>query len=181
MKKNILACALVLFLAACNSAPKPEMPCPEAGLMPNADVTLVRKDTSAGFDASNVAVKARFGNYRGACKIARQGGIDYTLEMDIMVSKPVADQGPAVQKLPYFIAVLSPDEQILSRNAFETKAEFNNWGQARLRDKHVVNVPESDPVKASKYKIVAGFILSPEELEYNRDKTAGARQKTEKK
>lgn len=178
MKKNILVCTLLagtvaLMLTACSSDPKPELPCPTAGLLQDADAVSFKKDTTATLSPANVAVKARFGSYRGGCKVARGGGIDYTLELDIMISKADAEAPPATQNLPYFIAVLTPDERVISRTTFETTAEFNNWGQARLRDSQDVHVPENDPAAAAKYKIVAGFVLSPEQAEYNRAKRAG--------
>ncbi len=168
MKKTILTIGLCGLLAACNAMPakKAEMPCPSAGLLPRADTITLRQDPSQGFDAGNVAARARFGNYRGSCRVNAKGGIDFTVQYDIMVSKSPQNTNKT-QELPYFIGVLTPDDDIVRRDAFVTKIEYNDKGEGRTQDTHVVNIPVNDSAAAAKYKVVTGFILTPAQRDFN--------------
>lgn len=178
MKKTILAALLALSLTGCTGAQKPRdyIACPSVGLLPRADSITVRKDPSGGFESSNVAARASFGAYRGACRKDPKGGIEYTIQFDIMVSRAPGNENTHKQELPYFIGVVTPDDDIVQRDGFITKIEYNSKGVGKTSDTHTVRIA-ADEATAAKYKIVAGFILTPDEFEYNHDRSSNLKSK----
>lgn len=177
MKKTILAALLALSLTGCAAAQKSGnyITCPSVGLLPRADAITVRKDPAGGFEASNVAARASFGAYRGACRKSPKGGIEYTLQFDIMVSRAPGNTAYK-QELPYFIGVVSPDDDIVQRDGFITRIEYDSKGVGKTSDTHTVKIA-ADETAAAQYKIVAGFILTPDEFEYNHDRSSNLKSK----
>jgi hypothetical protein len=71
--------------------------------------------------------------------------------------------------LPYFVALLSPEENILQRQAFTVAVEFEDNGIGAVTEEHTIKIPlATGEDGAYKYKVVAGFIMSPEQLAYNK-------------
>lgn len=176
-KKILMAMLVALSLTGCSSVQKPadSLVCPSVGLLPRADNITVRKDASAGFESANLAAKASFGAYRGACRKDPKGGIEYTLQFDIMVYRAPGNTA-STQELPYFIGVVDANDGIVQRDGFVTKIEYNTKGVGKTSDTHTIKVA-ADEATAPKYKIIAGFILTPDEFEYNHDRSSNLKSK----
>lgn len=77
--------------------------------------------------------------------------------------------GQANYTYPYFLAVVTPDGKILSKDVFALSMIYEN-GQITFRrqDKLRQVIPFVAGKDASQYKIMIGFQLSEDELAYNR-------------
>lgn len=179
--------AAVMLLAGCAGQSKdPGVSCPETGILQDAnDITVFNDEKAQGIE--NVIASARLANYGGGC-VWRDGQVDFALMIDFQAVQGA--EGKALKRFdfPYFIAILSPDEQVLQRQSFSTTVPFDNKRQAAaavdasrtqavylggagtMREEHRLRLPVQDRASASQYKVVIGFELSPEQLAFNRDK-----------
>ena len=185
-RTGIFASLAALLLAGCTGTPKDAgVACPITGILQDAnDITVFKEGESQGIE--NVVSSARLANYGGGCAW-RDGQVDFALMIDFQ-----AVQGAEGKKLkrfdfPYFIAILSPDEQVLQRQSFSTTVPFDNkrqsaaavdssrtqavylGGAGTMREEHRLRLPVPDRASAPQYKVVIGFELTPEQLAFNRD------------
>lgn len=171
MKKLALSLLALLTLAGCAYFKKDEGPafiCPQIGLVEQAD-------RMALMTGSEVAVNGIISNYRGACKPNKsKSSVDFDIEVDFSASKGPAATGLKEQSFPYFIALLAPDETILQRQAFTTTVEFTDTGAGLKTEQHHIGLPLENLSNAKDYKVVIGYALTPEQLEFNHAKAAEA-------
>lgn len=180
--KNIVFATAVLALGACAM---PMMggesaPCPAVGILPEAEkVTFfdgtTTDDLKPNHGEKHITTMARFGGYRGNC-VLKNNKLQFSLDVDFSGQRGKSGGALNEQGLPYFVAVLGPDEKILQRDAFQTAVLFNDAGQGVAREKHMINLPLDPNIKDAKEAVVAavksqrvimGFILTPEQLDYN--------------
>lgn len=148
-------------------------PCPTGGpLVDAASVTHF----SSGHVAGNIIVQGEMGAYGLACKV-RDGQVEVRFDLTVLGER--GPKGPDLKyfDFPYFIAILNPQEEILQRQAFSSRVTFDNTGAAGMTpsvERHSLTfaLPEGD--SAGRYKIITGFDLSPDALEYNRQRLRGA-------
>lgn len=167
MKKAFLIFGFLL-LAGCSTAGKdaPPLICPDTGLMSGADTIVVFPQEIEKPADADVTAEAQIRNYRGGCKIARKGGVDFELELDFAGRRGANGAVLQEEEYPYFIAMLAPDETVLLRESFVTKIEFDEKGQGASTEKHSLHVPGA-PAMAGGYKIAIGFSLTPSQLALN--------------
>lgn len=166
MKKALFLFVIVAGLAGCTSAGDQETAsCPRMGLLRDADKILYFKDDTA----QAVVATGGLVNFSGGCTVTKNGKIVYTLNLDFAAERAVGETGKKLE-LPYFIAVLSPDEAVLQRQRFSTTISFDENGHGLSTEEHELKIPGSDLSAASRYEITAGFELTPAQLEANRSK-----------
>ena len=166
MIRKFCALIVVAFLAACaNSAPPP--PCPAAGLLPGASALPVFADMAAP-DSSDIKVQAEILNFRGGCKVRRDGTQEFILEIDFRALLSEKHKDMKGLSLPYFVAVLASDEKLLQRERFKIKHEFDNTGLSVVTEEHVITLPGKTAETAGDFKIAFGFELTSAQLDYNR-------------
>ena len=181
----IASLAAALLLAGCMGKPKDDsVPCPETGILQDAGEITVFKD-GAGQTVENVISSARLANYSGGC-VYRNGNVEFVLNLDFE-----AVQGTQGDKLkhfnfPYFIAILSPAEEVLQRQSFSTTVPFDNkrqgaavvdgsrtqavylGGAGLMREEHRLRLPVANRDAVRQHKVVVGFRLTPDQLAFNR-------------
>ena len=174
--RHILCILLtVSLLAACNgnsgrvsSVPR----CPDTGLLREADSMIFLNPVSTE-DKPVIDVKGFFGSYRGACQPSRRGGMDFVLEFDFLAERSLEGADIESIDLPYFVAVVAPGEEIVSRESKKVTIDFSKLNQGKETEKHRLYIPVRDIRDAWKYRVVAGFELSPAQYEYNMKVIAG--------
>ena len=172
--KNMRFIALIMLalLAGCAAFNKPaeEFACPKTGVIEEAaNMTLLSP-------AGNEMATARLRGFEGNCSFKNNDIATVNLQVPLFAQKGVDGGELKGVEVPYFIALLSPDEQILQRQAFNAKIDFNNTEAGQSTEEHVVKIPVTGPGDAYKYKIVIGLALSPEQLEYNRARNVPAKE-----
>lgn len=182
MKRPVMTLALslccLLALSTCDvssrmskslfgsEADKPQQPpCPEAGIMPEANTIPLLQD---GETPDDVAATGFLGRLTGACNFDKAG--EAALEIKIGFAAQKGPKGAKLKKaaLPYFIAVLGPDESVLQRAAFSTKVDFDNEATGVTFEEHDLRVPVPTKEQAGAYKVVVGFELTPAQLAFNK-------------
>lgn len=156
-------------LAAAAAPAGPVISCPETGMMMDATEMPIFVDGQGKPQAADIAAIAYTGNIRGGCNFDTPGQAEMELKLTFSVRKGPRGQGLEKMHLPYFIAILSPDESVLQRKAFSTKVDFDNEETASTTEEHDLRVPVPSREEAGKYKVVAGFQLTPEQLAFVRE------------
>lgn len=155
---------LAALLSGCSSKILLDPICPQTGFIDKANtITYLAPGTT------DIVVKGSIKSYSGECKFKdkKTNTVDVSLTLPFIAQRGKAGATLKDYELPYFIAVLSPDEQILQRSAFTTKISFNNDGVGSSTEDHVIEIPLPSRTEAGKYKVVIGFALTPEQYKYN--------------
>jgi hypothetical protein len=175
MKKLFILTAL-LALGGCTSGREAAFDCPVTGFMDKADSAAFFATPAKEPGPEDVGVYAALKNLRGECRLTRKGGAEVDVNFDVVAQKTARGQGIARQNLSYFIAVLDADESILQRAQFYTAVDFGADGKGKGKtapgsglttQEHTVKIPLAAPAEAAKKRVVIGFTLAPEQLEFN--------------
>ncbi len=179
--RNLLICLTVLLLAGCTAAANmvglgekkaPEYSCPGTAVVFGADIIPVFAPGSpAKPEPANLASTGVWGRYQGDCSYHDKANeVAFNLNLNFQAQKGPMGQKLKKQNLPYFVAVLSPEDKILQRTEFSTTVDFDNSPAGTSTEQHSIRIPVSGKATAGKYKLVFGFILTPRQLNYNREK-----------
>ena len=142
-----------------------EFSCPKTGFVePASTVTFLAPD------GKNIVMKAALQGFNSDCSFKNKDTAEVALTLPFAARRGVAGMTLQNKELPYFVAVLSPEEKILQRQAFATTIDFDNTGNGSSTEEHVIKIPLTAPEDAYKYKVVIGFALTPDQLQYNKEK-----------
>jgi hypothetical protein len=167
----VLAAVLAASLAGCGSSGPAPLPvaCPNPGLLADgADLTRYRPGPVR--DLTTLEFDARLAGINGSCRPGRgDRSIDITLTTSFSVERGAAAQGRTVD-LPWFVAVVGPDEQVLSRQVFVERVAFGRNETRTTGSSEPVNLslPVGEDRRARDYRIFVSFELTPEDLALNR-------------
>lgn len=169
--QKLASVIVLLFLAACagsglTSAPDTKRDCPTAGLVTGADrLPVFTTDNQKGAGA-DIKVLARMDNFRGACKYVNNKP-EFLLELDFSALRTDKAGNLKSLKLPYFVAVLDKDENVLQKRGFWTKIAFDNNVGVSLQ-RHVIPVEIPTGGSANDIQIAFGFELTGGQYAYNK-------------
>lgn len=154
-------------LAGC-SKPKPPPPCPEVRIIAiTSDLTQFR--AGSGRDLTDVEFEVSAEGVSGGCTYRDENTL---VEVELTATF-VVERGPALQgdslRFPYYIAIVTRDEQILAKSVFESEASFEP-GQRRigLTETSHERIPLADGQISLDYEILVGLQLTEEQLAFNR-------------
>jgi hypothetical protein len=156
-----------LTLAGCGltgeSAPPP--PCPRIVALDGAD--SLTRFAGAGRDLTDIAFEAEIAQLAGSCSYDEEG-IEVTLQLRFSAARGPADTDRRAA-FSYLVAVADLDQQVLSREGFDTAIEFSGTAtRAGILEEVEQHVPLAEGRTGADYVIYVGFEVSREELEYNR-------------
>lgn len=188
MHKRMRAVAVVagaLTLAGCGGdlleglfGPPPPVTCPRVSL-PEDTVELTRFDSPLGRDIIDVVYEARIvnagtaidANGRRQCFFDDDDGrIEAAVVVEIEVNRGPASRDDTVN-FEYYMAVVTPDQQILTKATYPTQIRFQP-GRRRALTQEVltVTVPADTLGGGSAFETLVGFQLTPDQVTYNREK-----------
>jgi hypothetical protein len=155
----------VMILSGCSLFGKgaTDFSCPKTGLI--ADAATLTLSAPGGKEKG---VEAVLQGFSGDCTKTADG-IEMTLALPFAAKRNPAAAALQEQQLPYFIAVLSPNEDILQRQAFSTTISFDNTNTGTSTEEHTISIPLPAGAQAYGYKVIAGFALTPDQLRYNKE------------
>lgn len=170
----LLPAALLASLAACGPSASERVTaaqlCPKALRVQDAS-TLTRFQPGRGRDATDTLVQASLSDIVVACSARRD-----RVEVDIVFEVRVAE-GPALARtapdrkvaLEYFVAIVDPQRQIVTRRTFNADFQFSG-NRTKLQSKEELSqrIPLADPGTGGAYQIAVGFVMTPNEVEFNR-------------
>jgi hypothetical protein len=163
----LLAPVLLVGLSGCGlfSKPPPPPPCPHVAQVDDAS-TLTRF-AGTGRDLTDVAFEAEIGPMRGSCAY-EDDLIDVELSVQFIASRGPADQARRAD-FRYFVAIARLDQTVLAREEFDSYIEFpGNQVRAGIVEELAQQIPIQSGERGDHYIIYVGFILTPEELAFNR-------------
>ena len=162
----------VLLLAGCGPKPNTFAPyCPAARRLPDAYQVTLYRPGAAGQDITDMVLQGTIVDVSGICK---DGDQKNTVEADTSVTFRFV-RGPAMPgrtiTVPYLLTVAMGD-QIHDQAAFGMQVTFpSNVDTVTLTSDPVRMVfPVTKTTNAASYTVWAAFRLTPEELEYNRQR-----------
>lgn len=162
---------LLTGLAACggeNAAQQAGLRCPQIVIPQEAAIYDVVRNNST--NPKDVLVEARITNTRGGCSYA-----DKSVTMDVNVEF-TAWRGPAAwleKDVPaqYFVAVTDAQDRILNKAVFDVKIpvpKLQVTPRDTIQEPLEQVIPVSSPKDGGAYKVMIGFQLSPQQLEFNK-------------
>jgi hypothetical protein len=162
--------AALAALSGCGIFSKtPQFDCPVVEV-PKDLSTMTRFREGGGRDLTDVVFQAGILDVQIACDYGSRGA---SIQLNVVVG---AERGPAnrapTATVPYFIAIGDPQRNVLAKEVFSSTVTFlPNQPRAASTEETEETIPLPKGRSAEKYGIVVGLQLSPEELEYNRDRT----------
>ncbi|MFC3226506.1 hypothetical protein ACFOGJ_04650 [Marinibaculum pumilum] len=162
--------ALLLFasavLAGCSRERPP--PCPDVRILAiTSEMTKFRP--GPGRDLTDVEYEVSTEAVAGGCAFRDENSrVEVEMTVTFVIERGPALQGDRVQ-FPYYIAIVTRDEQILAKEVFQSQAEFGQ-GQRRigLTESSREVIPMPDGQISLDYEILVGLQLTEEQLAYNR-------------
>lgn len=115
--------------------------------------------------------RVKISNVKSACHTdERTVTLDLKLTFDAVLGAQARVSGtPSFFSYPFFVAVASPEGKILAKEVFAASVSFPPGSNRHL---YYENIRQLIPVEARDhgrpFKIMLGFQLGPEQLEYNR-------------
>ena len=159
--------AIALFVASCGAFDKkPPQPCPAVTVLKDA-AQMVRYRPGAGRDLIDIMEQAKFSRIEHKCEY-KGDRIIVDLNIDIII-----ERGPAAESnviaLPYFIAVIDAQQQILAKQVFEKPVTLPaDRRRIGIREETEQTIPLRGSESGASYEILVGFQLNREELDANR-------------
>ena len=165
MRGWIAAAGLVVVLAGCSRGPTPV--CPGITILADA-ATVTRFRDGAARDLSDVINAGELVDARVEKCGFEQGQIVTQVVLGVAASRGPADRA-RVAEFDYFVAVADLEFNVLAREPFHVRFDFNDSRQRLLRVEELEpRIPQPDPRAGSRYRILIGFQLTDEELAWNR-------------
>jgi hypothetical protein len=169
---GILAGSLALLATASCSGTEniASFPCPVVA--PVRELSYLTKFQGESQDLSDTLFEAKIDQVLPAvnCIYEDEDG-RRAIVYDIRV-RFVAQRGPkdreAVARFNYFMAITGPGGQPLTRQVFDTEIAFENATQAFIIEELQPRIPLKQGENGDWYRIYVGFMLSEQELAYNR-------------
>lgn len=167
-KRSLFALALaVTALAGCSSDKGPPRLCPQVAILRNLE--RIEDHGRDSIDPSTLVAVAAMRNIEGSCDYDDQGvRISFDLNM-------VAEKGPRLGgdqiSFPYFVSLVGPEDQVLSKEPLTAKFEFPSGGkQVKKTESLRIFLPLKKDETAQGYRVLMGFQLSEDQLKAVREK-----------
>lgn len=166
----VFGLAALVGLAGCaGKEDAANLACPQVGIVRDAaEISQFAPGRSPS--AANVTSRARLADFTGGCEYDDDKvTVNFRLQL-------IARRGPALQSnnadYRYFVAVVKPDRTPWKKEEFTTSVQFPaGISEAGSEEELEQELPIPGRIDASGYQILLGFQLSPEQLEYNRNKS----------
>ncbi|MBI3419599.1 MAG: hypothetical protein HY053_05665 [Proteobacteria bacterium] len=171
MKRSFLFLLPVLALASCSwfesGSEQPLLSgvpagCPQVAVI--RDLSVYQNPPAA--NENSLVMTARMGNIRGGC-MANSGGVNVDATMDVVAMKG-ARSNSTHASIPFFVSVLDPHDDVVSKKVYEIPVDFEN-GATETRVSTPIN-PQFD-IKpgdsGESYRVLIGFHLNPAQIDAN--------------
>lgn len=169
MRRLVLAALPAALLLAGCSADEPPPPCPPVGTPAPLDV-FTQFTPDGGQDLTQVRFSGRIAGVRSACEYD-DTGVDVDLAIEMVVERGPADRDRRAD-LQYFVAVEDGPGNITAKQVFDVAIPFEgNSRRLARREEIELRIPAPSGRGFAQTRVLVGFQLAPEQLEYNRRRT----------
>ena len=163
----VIMTALLLLLAACNRNPFEVTVSRCLAVAVVGDVGTLTKFKGEGTTTGDVEFTASIMDVESRCEEAD----DVRSEVAFFVG---AQAGPALIgkqiTVPYFVAVLKDNSQIVSKKIFNVTLNFDDSGYAYSRQVIGQYIPTIEQSRRYNYELLLGFQLDPQEALFNMER-----------
>lgn len=169
LRSLLIGIGLLTTLAGCVEPPPP-VDCPAVRVLQDPG-TLTRFQPGDGRDITDILFQAEFTGVAGDCLVDET---DVAVDFSVQIT---AQRGPADTEkrasMSIFMAVQDPDLKILSRESFDVEIPFDgNQTRVVYSDEFEGRIPLPSGAFAGDYTVYLGFVLTREELQFNREQAA---------
>ena len=167
----LLAAGLALGGCSWLSSTVAPASCPVVSKIGDA-AKLIRFAPGGGEELNNIAFEAGIMDITGGCSTA-DNGIKVDMTADFLAAKGPADtEGKA--SFEYFVAVVGQGDKVLAREQFASEIQFlATKGRNGIKESLEESIPLAKGQMGSDFNIYIGFVLTPDELAYNRAHPGG--------
>lgn len=173
MRRSLGAAALaaLALLAAGCSGSKDKIACPEVVIAPDLSAVVKFRD-GPGREMKDIAYAAKMIAVSPSCgKGDEKDTVDVATKLGITALR----RGDDIRKgqVVYFVAITDPSQTILAKRDFVVDLDFpSRQSQLDITEDLTQHIPFPKGAITSRYAVIFGFQLNPEELAYNRDHLA---------
>jgi hypothetical protein len=162
----LLAAGLPLVACSWLSSTTPPASCPTVSKIGDAS-KLIRFAPGGSQELSNVAFEAGILDISGGC-VTVDNGLRVDMTADFLAARgPAGTQDKA--SFDYFVAIVGQGEKVLAREQFSSEIPFSATKTRNgIKETLEENVPLAKGQQGSDFHVFIGFVLTPEELAYNR-------------
>lgn len=172
-----LTAAAVAGLAGCGSdtslnpfSDSVELPCPFVRILADGE-TYLRFRPGTEPARENLEVEARFVTVESACDYDDSDDPQSAMALDLSIVL-AAERGAAMpaggaERLPYFVALIGPNREVVNRQSFEAAMQFPEEGaQFMLAEPEEVTLdfPAGGAIAPWEYEVVISFQLTEDQL-----------------
>jgi hypothetical protein len=174
MRFNLIAAGALLVgaLGGCSSSAQDAQAqrfCPPGVVVTDA-ANLTRFKPGAGRDPTDVQFQAEIGKVETKCDFSRRGGVSIDMRVAIVVNEGPAALNRTAQ-MAYFVAIIAPGRQVVARKEFPADYTFaGNRNRVIGLEELTQSIPGITDVQAQGYQVAVGFVLTQDELNYNRQR-----------
>lgn len=174
-----ISCLTMLTLAGCqpamNLSPWENYPvpsCPKTRLLKDTDIITAYR-SGLGRDITDIRYEAEINGFKGNCEYIGKKGLYTAVRLNIKVEFKVT-RGPAIKDkfidFSYFVAIPEFYPKSAGRRNFTLKVKFpENRNSINVVDEELeISIPLNNLRKGPDSEVYIGFLLTPEQLEYNR-------------
>lgn len=169
--------ATTLLLAACGVFDKkePPPPCPRVSIISEGQrVTQFRP--GPGRDITDIALEAQISGFEDSCTFTDKNQIVVTTALlGLVATRGPASQGEIVGDVPFFVAVINRDQQIIAKEEFSTRFAFRQGVRTVTITEELVQRLPLNGRSSRDYEIMIGLQLTTEQLEFIRRQQRGGR------
>ena len=167
-KSGLAAIAVsALALAACSSGNTSDshLTCPAIVPAPGADTIALFGP--GGHAAKDVVVGGKIYGLDDTC-VRLKVGIEVNAEISLYAQRASMDVKDAT--FPYFVALVDPDQKVLTEESFQVPVQFLPAEAVRRvpAEKITIRLPLKNVATSAGYSIVVGFQLTPDQIAFNR-------------
>ncbi|MDP4796255.1 MAG: hypothetical protein NWR87_05020 [Rhodospirillales bacterium] len=166
-----------LTLSGCSSVPflkkSVVLNCPNYYILEDA-ATLTQFRDGPGRDITDILAKAKIGEMQLGCTSDIDSDTNsgkMTIEISPIIAAEMGSANTTEKAtLPYFVVVTDPSKNILYREELKVDVSFkgNRTQVILLAPPTSVDIPITPKIKNDYYKIYSGFVLTQDQVDYNR-------------
>lgn len=149
------------------------LPCPDYFILEDAAQITQFRD-GPGRDITDILVNARMGDIRLGCLSEIENETNSgVIELDVspvVLTEMGASNTDSKAVIPYFVIITDPDKEILYREELSLNISFEG-NRTRLvvtAAPTTLELPITPEIRSKYYRVYSGFVLTPEQLEFNR-------------
>lgn len=157
------------------------LPCPPYFVLEDA-ANLVQFQDGPGRDITDIVVSARMGELRLGCLSEIDNDTNAgQMELDVspvILTEMGASNTTSKAELPYFVVITDPEKNIIYREELTLPVSFEG-NRTRLvvtAAPTTLELPITPDIRSKYYRVYSGFVLTPEQVEFNRKRIRDALQ-----